>query len=147
MTVVIIVIRKFLLLMVQWQGFWNGFWDGRKPLFDLNLPVWVSFTNSMKAIALTKEEKFLITITENVTLRLLFHASIWWVSWKDCMIHKAKHRTSIFSSPKLTPKSRIGQWKDFPVSEFKIFLRLLLHNCTVKLPRLNDYCKTHGFSF
>lgn len=49
------------------------------------------------------------------------------------------YAVDLFLSEKTTKKSRIIQWKDLNVCEFKIFLGLLFETENVKMTKIQDY--------
>lgn len=114
------------------------------PNYDLNPPVWAPNTRGMRPLQFTKEEEFLVPIPENAK-PIDFYSMLVDDEFLETIVkYTNRNALQVFmTSPKLTPKSRIGQWKDLTVSELKIFFSLLLHTGTIKLPRLNDYWKTH----
>lgn len=115
-----------------------------EPDYDVNPPVWSIQTSGMRPIQFIKEEKFRIPLPNEGKPIDFFNILVDDIFLENIVKYTNKNVIRVFlNSDKLTPKSRVNKWKDITVPELKTFLALMLHTGTIKLPRINDYWKTH----
>lgn len=119
--------------------------DGdEEPDYDANPPVWSSITNGMRPLVLKKQEELLISVPGEGRPFDFFSFLFDEICLENIVKFTNRNALDVLSSSTpLSPESRITKWKDLTVPELKTFIGLLLHTGTIKLPRLNDYWKTH----
>lgn len=104
--------------------------------------VWRETIDKMKEIPFTKTNTFLVDLPGEEPydwFRLLMDDEL-----LDMIVSQTNnYAIEVLSISSGRNRSRISKWKDLTKSELLVFLGLTFHTGTIKLPRVEDYWKTH----
>ncbi|XP_046662705.1 piggyBac transposable element-derived protein 4-like [Homalodisca vitripennis] len=105
-------------------------------------PSWSPFTQGLRRIPFTAENRFKVPVPGNNKPIDWFTLVLDDIFLENIVRESNIYAFEVYGKPNLGEHSRINKWQDLTVPELKVFIGLLLHMGTIRLNRYQDYWKT-----